>query len=472
MAVYETFYSCRQEPFSLSPDPNFLYAAQPHREALAQLRYLVQERKGFAVLTGEVGTGKTMLLRSLIESVGQNVQTSYVFNPPRTIAGLYDAIGYELGIILDGVANPAAVLNRHLLSTYERGGTVVMIFDEAQSLSVELLEEIRLLTNIETSSTKLAQVILAGQPEFDTMIDSTELRALRQRLVFRFSLMPLSLTDTERYIAARLEAAGAQHSPFTAPACAAVHRYSSGVPRLINVICDNALLGGFATDSVTIDEELVVAAAADLRLISAPRRVYQPPTAPVLTNLNHPRRGSRPAPEEGLTAGNHTRRVLQRVADLGPTDANLAHRVYEPVPEPSVISVSQVPRSLEPAREPSSASSNHARPAYELKPEHSIMSADQLQRAYQPVPHPTITRVTPVIGPPNSTRRLVYSFILATAILVLVLAVIVIATQGNGDGSDWATTQIQDMFKDTLHWLGASARFTTNPEAFRRCFRA
>jgi len=275
MAIYEAYYHCRREPFSLSPDPSFLYAAAPHREALAQLRYLVQERKGFAVVTGEVGTGKTMLLRSLIESAGPKVQTCYVFNPPRTIGALYDSIGYELGISLNGVANPAAVLNRHLLSAYETGGTVVMIFDEAQSLSIELLEEIRLLTNIETSSTKLAQVILAGQPELDAMIDSTELRALRQRLVFRYSLTALSPSDVIHYIAARLAAAGAQRSPFTLKASGAVHRYSGGVPRLVNVICDNAMLAGYATDSLTIDEEQIADAAADLRLIRASHRASQ-----------------------------------------------------------------------------------------------------------------------------------------------------------------------------------------------------
>lgn len=275
MAIYEAYYHCRREPFSLSPDPSFLYAAEPHREALAQLRYLVQERKGFAVVTGEVGTGKTMLLRSLIESVGPKVQTGYVFNPPRTVGALYDSIGCELGITLNGEANPAAVLNRHLLSVYENGGTVVMIFDEAQSLSIELLEEIRLLTNIETSSTKLAQVVLAGQPEFDAMIDSTELRALRQRLVFRYSLTALGASDTVRYIAARLRAAGANRLPFTLKACNAVHHYSGGVPRLVNVICDNAMLAGYATDSLTIDEKQIGDAAADLRLISASHRAYQ-----------------------------------------------------------------------------------------------------------------------------------------------------------------------------------------------------
>jgi type II secretory pathway predicted ATPase ExeA len=416
MAVYEAFYHCRREPFSLSPDPNFLYAAEPHREALAQLRYLVQERKGFAVLTGEVGTGKTMLLRSLIESVGPKVQTSYVFNPPRTIGALYDSIGYELGIRLNGVANPSAVLNLHLLSVYENGGTVVMIFDEAQSLSIKVLEEIRLLTNIETSSTKLAQVILAGQPEFDTMIDSIELRALRQRLVFRFSLTPLNLSDTECYIGARLAAAGAERSPFTLRACAAVHRYSSGVPRLVNVICDNALLGGYATDTKTIDEDQIVAAAADLRLISAPRRVFQPP------------------PSLGLTSVDHTRRV------------------YEPAPNPGLTK------------------GYHARSVYELTPEQSLTSENLPSRVYKPGPDPGPTRVNPAIVPSSSYRGLIYLFFFASVTVALVLVVIVIVTQGNTDSSR-GSTQIQDIFRNTLRWLGESARSRVEVESFWTMFR-
>ncbi len=362
MAVYEAYYHCRREPFSLSPDPSFLYAAEPHREALAQLRYLVQERKGFAVVTGEVGTGKTMLLRSLIESVGPKVQTAYVFNPPRTISALYDSIGYELGITLNGAANPAAVLNRHFLSAYENGGTVVMIFDEAQSLSIELLEEIRLLTNIETSSTKLAQVILAGQPEFDAKIDSTELRALRQRLVFRYSLTALSPSDTVRYIAARLGAAGAQRSPFTLKACGAVHRYSGGVPRLVNVICDNAMLAGYATDSLTIDEEQIADAAADLRLISAPHRAYQP--------------------------------------DRDPGQESVTH----------------------------------------------------------------------TIGARSSHRRLIYAFVLACVTLALSIAAIVIVTQPASD-SFTPLTQMEDMFENTLRWLGESATSVIHHESYSIIFK-
>jgi type II secretory pathway predicted ATPase ExeA len=307
MAVYEAYYGCLQEPFSLSPDPGFLFAAAPHREALAQLRYLIQERKGFAVITGEVGTGKTMLLRTVMEDVGPNVQTGYVFNPPRTRQGLYDAIADELGLQLDDKSNPAKELNRHFLSTYEDGGTVVLIFDEAQALPVEVLEEIRLLTNIETPRAKLVQVILAGQTELDALIDSTELRALRQRLVFRYSLGALGRADAVGYIAARMTAAGAKSSPFTLAACDAAHRYSGGIPRLINVICDNAMLSAYATDSNTIDEEQIDEVALDLKLGSLPLRRNDSrrplaaikPAAPE-TQLPPPR--SRSIAQEPLTA--------------------------------------------------------------------------------------------------------------------------------------------------------------------------
>lgn len=281
MAVYQTYYHLRREPFSISPDPSFLYASPAHREALAQLRYVVQERKGFAVITGEVGTGKTLLLRSLIGSVGPTVQTGYVFNPPRTTRALFESMAEELGIHLNGTENPAGELNRYFLSTYEKDATAVMIFDEAQSLSTELLEEIRLLTNMETHSAKLLQVILAGQPELNAKIDAPELRALRQRLVFRCLLEPLNESDTVSYISFRLSAAGADASPFTLSACRAVHGYSGGIPRLINVICDNALLAGYASDRRTIDGPQIDEVAADLRL--RPARNVRTIVAPITT---------------------------------------------------------------------------------------------------------------------------------------------------------------------------------------------
>jgi general secretion pathway protein A len=292
MAIYESYYHCQREPFSLSPDPSFLYAAPSHREALAQLHYLVQQRKGFAVVTGEVGTGKTMLLRSLIESVGPQVQTGYIFNPPRTREALYEAIAEELNVELGGHRNPVSALTRHFLESCTKDRTVVLIFDEAQSFDIPLLEEIRLLTNIETASAKLVQVILAGQTEFDTMIDSFELRALRQRLVFRYSLSPLNEQEATRYIAARFEAAGATRSPFTLSACEAVHKYSRGVPRLINVLCDNSLLAGYASDRAIVDDDLVEEAAIDLKL-AAPGRSTRRQREFVVDGNDKPLRASR-----------------------------------------------------------------------------------------------------------------------------------------------------------------------------------
>ena len=266
MAVYEAYYGCAREPFSLNPDPSFLYASPSHREALAQLRYVVQQRKGFAVVTGEVGTGKTMLLRSLIETGGPQVQIGYIFNPPRTARALYEAIADDLDIKLEPAAHPASQLNRYLLETFRAGGSVALIFDEAHDLPTEVLEEIRLLTNIETSRAKLLQVILAGQPELDAILDTPQLRALRQRLVFRYSLAPLSQADTVNYIASRLRDAGAERSPFTLGACDAVYRYSSGIPRLINVICDNAMLLGYAKGSPFIEDAEIDEVADDLKL--------------------------------------------------------------------------------------------------------------------------------------------------------------------------------------------------------------
>jgi general secretion pathway protein A len=270
MAIYEKYYCCQREPFSVSPDPSFLYNSATHREALAELCYLVQERKGFALVTGEVGTGKTLLLRSLMESLAPNVETAYFFNPPHTREALYAALADELDIDLNGHANPAVILNRHFLEIREKGGTVVLIFDEAQSIRPSMLEEIRLLTNLETTHAKLVQVIMAGQPELDVAMDSMELRALRQRLLFRFTLAPLQAEDTGRYIAARLATAGAHTSPFTDEACRAVHHYSRGIPRLINVICGNAMLAGYACDKPIIGEELIDEVIADLKLVGTP----------------------------------------------------------------------------------------------------------------------------------------------------------------------------------------------------------
>jgi len=266
VGIYEAYYNCLREPFSLSPDPRFLYLAPSHREALAQLRYIIEERKGFAVLTGEVGLGKTTLLRSLLERVGPKVHTGYILNPPRSVPELYAAIGAELDLNFDHLASPSIELNRFLLEIFRSGSTVALIFDEAQRLSIETLEEIRLLSNLETPTAKLLQVILAEQPELDTLLDSVALRALRQRVVMRHSLSPLGLEDTINYIANRVRVAGAKRSPFTLAACRSVYSFSGGVPRLINLICDNAMLSGYAADSPQLDRRRVEMVARQLRL--------------------------------------------------------------------------------------------------------------------------------------------------------------------------------------------------------------
>ena len=266
MGIYEAYYNCRLEPFSLSPDPRFLYLAPSHREAFAQLRYIVEERKGFAVLTGEVGLGKTTLLRSLLERVGPKVHTGYILNPPRSVPELYAAIGAELDLNFDHVASPIIQLNQFLLKIFRSGSTVALIFDEAQRLSIETLEEIRLLSNLETPNAKLLQIILAGQPELDILLDSVELRALRQRVVLRHSLSPLGHEDTIHYIANRVRVAGAKRSPFTLAACRSVYSFSGGVPRLINLICENAMLSGYAADSPQIDRRRVEMVAREMRL--------------------------------------------------------------------------------------------------------------------------------------------------------------------------------------------------------------
>jgi general secretion pathway protein A len=270
VGIYDAYYDCRSEPFSLSPDPRFLYSSSTHREALAQLRYVVEMRKGFAVLTGEVGLGKTILLRSLLERVGPQVRTAYILKPPRSVPELYDVIAHDLDLGAGGDASAVIRLNEYLLQVARTGGTVAVIFDEAQHLPIPVLEEIRLLSNLEGRDAKLLQVVLAGQPELDSLLDAPELRALRQRIVMSHALAPLAQDDTIKYIANRVRVAGAQQSPFTLDACHSVHRLSGGVPRLINLICDKAMLSSYALDIPRIDRRCVEVAGGELRLKPSP----------------------------------------------------------------------------------------------------------------------------------------------------------------------------------------------------------
>ncbi len=247
--MYLEFYGLREAPFSLTPDPRFLFLSERHRDALEHLLYGIRERKGFIQLTGEVGAGKTTLCRAALERLGPTVHTALVLNPLLSSSQLLRTILVELGIEPPARADRAVYLerlNEFLLAQVPRGHDVVLFIDEAQDLPSELLEQVRLLSNLETDRQKLLQIVLLGQPELAEVLDRPGLRQLRQRITVRYHLPPLSRDETELYVQWRLQVAGANGRPsFTPWAMRGVHRYSRGIPRLINAVCDTSLLAGY-----------------------------------------------------------------------------------------------------------------------------------------------------------------------------------------------------------------------------------
>jgi general secretion pathway protein A len=269
--VYKSFYKLRLNPFEITPDPAFLFPTPRHNEALAALYYGVQAHKGFIVLTGEVGTGKTLLVRSALQLLQKSsVASACVFNPSLSALEFIRYIAADFGLPVAGMAKDEVILalNAYLLDRYRKKLTSLLVVDEAHHLPPELLEEVRLLTNLETAQQKLLQIVLAGQPELDQKLDSFELRQLKQRITLRCRLEPLDLEETAGYLQRRLQTAGAQKNSalFSATAVAAVFKHSRGIPRLINTICENALLSGYARRAQTLTHEIVEEAAADLRL--------------------------------------------------------------------------------------------------------------------------------------------------------------------------------------------------------------
>lgn len=251
--MYQSYYGFKEMPFNITPDPRFLYLSPTHQEALQHLKYGVAEKKGFIVLVGEVGCGKTTLCRRFLNELdAEHYDTALILNPRVTETQMLKAILTELGEtkLARSQVDLVAQMNRVLLDRISRGRDIVLIIDEAQNLKVEVLEQIRLLSNLETDKQKLLQIVLMGQPELKEVLAREELRQLRQRILVHYELHPLSASDVRHYVQHRLTLAGSTGRPsFTNWALRAVHRGSQGIPRIVNNLCDKALLAAFIRDS-------------------------------------------------------------------------------------------------------------------------------------------------------------------------------------------------------------------------------
>jgi len=275
--MYTSFFGLQEKPFAITPDPRYLYLSERHAEALAHLMYGINEAGGFIQLTGEVGTGKTTVIRSLLEQLPGHADVALILNPRVTPAEFLLTICEELHVPVPESGRGSTktlmdLLGRQLLDTHARGRRVVLIVDEAQNLSTETLEQVRLLTNLETATTKLLQIILIGQPELRALLDQPDLRQLAQRITGRYHLSPLSTEETAGYVKHRMRVAGATAEVFTPAALREIHRLSGGIPRVINVICDRALLGAFTQEDHRAGGALVRQAASEVygRPVPAP----------------------------------------------------------------------------------------------------------------------------------------------------------------------------------------------------------
>jgi type II secretory pathway predicted ATPase ExeA len=268
--MYQKFFGLRESPFNVNPDPRYLYLTRQIQESLAGLTYGIQNRKGFILLTGEVGTGKTTLLNRLLDWLrGQRVATAYIFNSRLDVNQLFDFIMAEFEIPCETREKSLVLmrLNQWLLERYRAGETAVLIVDEAQNLSNEVLEEIRLLTNLETSTEKLLQIVLTGQPELEEKLKLPQLRQLRQRITLRCRTAPLSLEETFGYIAERLRIAGANGEPiFSKESIQAVHHYSHGIPRVVNLLCEHSLINAYVDSLRPVPSHMVEEVAREFQL--------------------------------------------------------------------------------------------------------------------------------------------------------------------------------------------------------------
>jgi general secretion pathway protein A len=264
--MYAEHYGFREKPFALSPDPRYLFLSASHREVLGHLVYGIEQGEGFMAISGEVGTGKTTLCRTLLERLGSSCEIAFLFNPTLDPTDLIKAINGEFGLSTfgDSRAELLDVLNTFLLDRHAEGRRVLVIIDEAQNLPVPTLEQLRLLSNLETHTAKLLQIVLIGQPELDAKLDAPELRQLRQRIGVWWRLGPLEADETREYVEHRLRVAGCSQPLFTRGALALVHRRGRGIPRLVNLLCDRALLRGYAEGVGQIGRATVRAVAREV----------------------------------------------------------------------------------------------------------------------------------------------------------------------------------------------------------------
>ncbi len=264
--MYQQYFNFNTAPFSIAPDPHFIFMSEQHQEGLAHLLYGMREG-GFVALTGEVGTGKTMLCYCLLEQLPDNVDIALVLNPKLDTLELLATICDELQIEYDedkqSIKHLIDQINSYLLAAHAKNRKTILMIDEAQNLSMDVLEQIRLLTNLETSKTKLLQIILVGQPELKKMLEMPELRQLNQRITARYHLTPLSFAETKAYVSHRLKVSGGQTTLFNSAAIKKVYQLSGGTPRLINVICDKALLGTYSADKKEVTAKIIVQAASE-----------------------------------------------------------------------------------------------------------------------------------------------------------------------------------------------------------------
>jgi general secretion pathway protein A len=276
-ALYAPYFGLRREPFSIAPDPRFLFMSARHREALAHLLYGVRGGGGVVLLTGEIGAGKTTVCRCFLEQIPADVNVAYVLNPKQTVHELLETVCEEFRITLPprrlrmGLKDLVDALNHFLLQTHAMGRSSVLIIDEAQNLSSDVLEQLRLLTNLETAERKLLQIILIGQPELMGMLESPRLEQLNQRVIARYHLQTLSVAETASYVRHRLSVSGiGAAQPFNDGVLRMVHDITRGVPRRINLLCDRALLGAYAKGQSTISPVLLEQAAQEVFAKPAP----------------------------------------------------------------------------------------------------------------------------------------------------------------------------------------------------------